>query len=149
MGKLCWKCGKMHGEDARVCPYCGASFASKDAEYHTDGRTVSTVNENAYLTSPPPKYKKSHRGAVCILIIAVVAIGAFILIPNLYPSAGLTFDYTVDNTSGGGTEQSMITVDVTVYICNSSYRSIELTNVGAWAEYNGQKSQHIIKGECI
>ncbi|MBQ7979151.1 MAG: zinc-ribbon domain-containing protein [Candidatus Methanomethylophilaceae archaeon] len=54
MSKLCWKCNKFHEDGAKVCPYCGASFATDDMKYQSNGRTVSTTDDTAYLSSAPP-----------------------------------------------------------------------------------------------
>jgi len=73
MAKMCWKCGKYHEDGAIECPYCGASFTSDAERYESDGRTISDRDETAYLSSPPPKYRRQH------VILPVVIIGVMIV----------------------------------------------------------------------
>ena len=78
MAKMCWKCGKYHEDGISSCPYCGASFTSEDERYQSDGRTVSSKDETAYLSAPPPKYRRSHMILPAVIIFAMVV--AFIVI---------------------------------------------------------------------
>ena len=97
MAKMCWKCGKYHEEGISNCPYCGASFTSDDERYLADGRTVSNKDETAYLSSPPPKYKKSHVILPAVIILAMVV--AFIAITaSGFPGTNdpdVRFDYDI------------------------------------------------------
>ena len=78
MPKMCWKCGKNHEDGASACPFCGASFTSEGEKYLNDGRTISDKDETAYLSAPPPKYRRSHVILPAVIILAMVV--AFIVI---------------------------------------------------------------------
>ncbi|MBR4202884.1 MAG: zinc ribbon domain-containing protein [Candidatus Methanomethylophilaceae archaeon] len=105
MTRLCWKCHRPHDDDdAEVCPYCGAEFAPQDSSYKADGRTITTEDDSAYLTSAPPKYRKNYTavfGVVLAVGIALVAIT--MMIGNsgiLDPSEpDIEYDYTLADQS--------------------------------------------------
>ena len=77
MAKMCWRCQEYHDDGVRECPYCGAAFVSDDASYMRDGRTISTEDEDAYLRSGPPRYRRDRRIALSALMVIVCAIAVY------------------------------------------------------------------------
>lgn len=95
MAKMCWKCGKYHEEGISSCPYCGASFTSEDEKYQSDGRTVSSKDETAYLSAPPPKYRRSHMILPAVIIFAMV-VAFFVIAASGFPGTSdpdVRYDY--------------------------------------------------------
>ncbi len=101
MAKMCWKCGKYHEDGAISCPFCGASFTSDAERYESDGRTISTKDETAYLKSPPPKYRRQH------VILPVIIIAGLIVAMVFVVAQG----YMVDNDPDVRYNYSMYTTD--------------------------------------
>lgn len=80
--RFCWKCGKPHESGIKFCYYCGAAFATDDMHYQTDGRTVSAKDDKAYLSAPPPKYKKHDVGLILVLLIGALVIALILFTPS-------------------------------------------------------------------
>lgn len=75
MAGKCYKCNhELSDPTVQFCPWCGAKFAARDSHYMADGRTITREDENAYLSSPPPKVKKSRAVYVAVAVIAVAAV---------------------------------------------------------------------------
>lgn len=106
MSKICWKCKEPHEDGMERCPYCGATFMSGNASYRTDGRTVSDVDEDAYLRSPPPTYRRSYRMMLpMVLVVLIAAVVVYAMVDSsgvLKPD--IRYDYRITYTdSGDGT----------------------------------------------
>ncbi|WII07043.1 zinc ribbon domain-containing protein [Methanomassiliicoccales archaeon LGM-RCC1] len=80
--RICWKCHREHEAGSKFCPYCGAGFATDDMHYQNDGRTVSREDDTAYLSSPPPKYKKSRKGVALALVLLAVVVALMVMVPS-------------------------------------------------------------------
>jgi len=90
--KMCWKCAKYNPPGAKYCAFCNAEFASDDDRYQTDGRTLASIDDKAYLSTPPPKVKKGHgRWIIALIIVVIVGAAAIVMIYNNMPDA--TFNY--------------------------------------------------------
>ena len=160
MSKICWKCGRPHKDGDAFCMYCGASFATEDMKYQTDGRTVSATDDKAYLSTPPPKYKKRRTG----IVVAVVAIVAVVLVAILLVGASNSADVLYDDECTGigkkaGTDQWVVGYDITVtnntdHAINSDEILFKLRIDGQVIEPYAKSSQIIVsKGtvqiECV
>ena len=115
--KICWKCGKYHEDGDAYCIHCGASFASEDAKYQTDGRTVSNVDDKAYLTADPPEYKKNRNIVVFILVLCIVAVVAWFAFSSMEESNTLRWDYTEDSQT---VSDGYVYITLTIYVDNST-----------------------------
>ena len=106
MAKMCWKCNEYHEDGLEKCPFCGAMFTAENASYRNDGRTVSDVDEDAYLRAPPPAYRRSYHmvlPAVLVILISAVIVYAVvdfsrILEPDVYYDYSIIFTDTGDGS---------------------------------------------------
>ena len=116
--------------------YCGASFATDDMKYQTDGRTVSATDDKAYLSAPPPKYRKSHKGIV-IAVVAIVAIAVVaVLLFGSMQSADVKYDdYDVETYYSEDKDQTGILYKLWVY--NRTDHPIDTAKIWFTIEYNG------------
>lgn len=135
MGKICWKCQREHAPDAAFCPYCGASFATEDMRYQTDGRTVSTANDSSYLTSAPPKYKKSKLKYVVFGVVAVIAVLIVILLIGSSAVADIEYDYKFVSEDRTDTTIELV---VDIRMKNSNLNSLYVPNVNYRINASGQ-----------
>lgn len=137
MTKICWKCGKPHADGDAFCMYCGASFATDDMKYQTDGRTVSATDDKAYLSAPPPKYKKSKVPIIVgVLVVAGVAMMALFIFGSMQ-SADVTYDdYDVETYYSEDKDQTGILYKMYVY--NRTDHPIDTAKIYFTIEYNGQ-----------
>lgn len=113
MVRLCWRCGAPHDEGTTVCPNCGAAFASSEDRYQTDGRTVSSHDDSAYLTSSAPRYKKNRTGLVigiAVVLIAAVAIYAMIGSSGIL-DPDIAYDYKITDVDPYGETTVDIRID--------------------------------------
>jgi hypothetical protein len=74
--------------------HCGVAFATDDMRYQTDGRTVSSEDPDAYLTSPPPKVR-SHKGKAVIAMVAIIAVAVLIGLALSASAPDARFNYTL------------------------------------------------------
>ena len=117
--------------------YCGASFATDDMKYQTDGRTVSATDDRAYLSAPPPKYKKSHKGIViAVVAIIAVAVVAVLLLTTATPADVTYEEYDVDVYYSEDKDQTGILYKMWVY--NKTDHAIDTAKIYFKIEYNGQ-----------
>lgn len=124
MAGKCYKCShELTDPTVQFCPWCGAKFAAKDAHYMADGRTITREDENAYLSAPPPKYRR-NRGKVIagIVIIAAVIVAVLVMAGS---STDVEYDYEVTGSGpviGGTTDY----VKVHVELANVSGSSVDM-----------------------
>ncbi len=76
MATICWKCGKALDEGAKVCPFCGASFIGRDERYQSDGRTISSNDDSAYLRDPIRLSWKRFIRPVAVVVLVVLLVAA-------------------------------------------------------------------------
>jgi len=117
--KMCWKCGKYHQDGDLFCMHCGASFASDDSKYQTDGRTVSNKDDTEYLRTAPPKYKKNHKLTVLAVVIALGVAGAIFLVAS--------------NNTGGGGDSPVAVADIYYNYSQGNYQDYD-DQVIVWME---------------
>ena len=143
--KMCWKCGKYHQDGDLFCMHCGASFASEDSKYQTDGRTVSNKDDSEYLRKDPPKYKQSHKATVLVIVIALgIAAAIFLVATNNTGSGGgdgPVADVYYNYTQGVHKEQDdniVVWFDITV--SNERVRVLKYSDVSLQLEgLNGRR----------
>lgn len=104
MSKLCWKCNRPHEDGLRVCPYCGASFATDEETYQSDGRSIATPVAPEHY---PTTYKKSHSSVKYVLFAVVVFVAAIAMFSMFAPQSGTgTTDGPHDDISSGAEQTS-------------------------------------------
>lgn len=147
MSKLCWKCGNPHEDGDAYCLKCGASFASDDMRYQTDGRTVSNKDDSAYLSAPPPNYKKGHGKVIAVAVIVLLAIAvAVILLGSSGSSSDVGYDYMITEERDLDPEESpqivyrhLIVMDVAIK--NNKMDQLDLQEVIFKMNVNGKLYQ--------
>ena len=111
--KMCWKCARYNKPGAKFCAFCGVQFATDDDHYQTDGRTVSSYDDTAYLSAPPPKVRKNRHILGAIILVAVIVIGALVIFSIYANSHDAVYNYEQFSYE----PQSDVTVKV-VYVAN-------------------------------
>jgi|GEM_PF-6777287 len=80
MATICWKCGRNIDGDVKVCPFCGASFIGSDERYQSDGRTISSDDDSAYLRDPIRlSWKRFIRPVSLILLVILLVAAAYVV----------------------------------------------------------------------
>lgn len=132
--KMCWKCHRYNSPGAKFCAFCGVGFATDEEHYQTDGRTVSSYDDTAYLTAPPPKTKRKHHIGLAVIVGIIVI---FVVIMIIGAGAGertLQWDYqeVEQNTYGDDTY-----VTLTLYVSNHTHTNYNGNTFSVHIEYNG------------
>ena len=141
--KMCWKCGKPHKDGDAFCMYCGASFASESERYQSDGRTVSDKDDTEYLRSDPPKYKRSHTMIIAVAIIALVAVGALVLVINQGGSEGNIY-YNYEKGSAQAMDDKII-VSMDIVVLNDSKGMLNYSDVVFRLRTSGGEYEPIVQ----
>jgi len=136
MSKLCWKCGNPHEEGDRFCLKCGASFATEDERYQTDGRTISNVDDRAYLSAPPPKYKKSKVPLIIGFFVVIGVVAVAVLVFGSMQSPDVEYeDYDIEVYYSEDKDATGILYKMWIY--NKTDHAIDTSKIWFTIDYNG------------
>ncbi len=117
---------------------CGASFASDDAKYQTDGRTVSDKDDTAYLREGPPKYTKSHKGLILVIVLGVLIAGMMLVMADRNgPNTSLSYDYEITDISDYGSDSCLVTAQIR--LSNDSSHVIQYSEVAFKVEVDNTR----------
>ena len=136
MTKMCWRCRELHEDAVSECPYCGAAFVPKDATYRTDGRTISCDDDDAYLRSAPPRYRKNRTAVLLAIATAIiVSLVAYAIIDGsgiLKPD--ITYDYQMEQVDIGDDGN---TVAYRVVLMDAKFSVINWSTIGFSLDVGG------------
>ena len=125
---ICWKCGKEHKAGAKVCPFCGASFVAENERYQSDGRTISSKDDSAYLRAPiRGSWRRYLRPVLIIVLGALIAITAYVVATGYLGSnsdCDISYNYSL-STHESVSDTDKVYVDVKVKFIDNRIEGLD------------------------
>lgn len=130
MAKMCWKCHAFHEESVKVCPYCGASFATAGSEYR-DGFRNTRVWEDEIPPIKVPKSDSKYLASFFLIVVAVIGAFGILAAVNMAGliQADVAYDYEIEDKVVDG-EYVILTYGVALVNDSEDYIDWSVLDLG-------------------